>query len=312
MKLTHKYDVDQLGQHYFFTNMDNVFLALKRKEDNKMTYLRKTNLEYTLETQGGFSVVLGLEHDIQEATKWLPFIDGYGNVYRNYKEAAFNVTLRYAPGEKFYQTKSYRIPINLDAPVFTLTHTYAPKGFMGSLYTINKTELSIQKRFWFSAFGYTDIILKAGKVWSEVSYPNLLLPNANLSYTIQPESYPLMNAMEFANDQYLSWDFTYWANGAILNRIPLIKYLKLREAFSFRGLYGKLSDSNNPEYNNNLFRFPLDAHCKPMGKEPYMEIGVGLDNILTILRLDYVWRLTYRDTPGVDKSGLRIQLHFTF
>ena len=312
VKLTHKYDVDQLGQHYFFTNMDNVFLALKRKEDNKMTYLRKTNLEYTLETQGGFSVVLGLEHDIQEATKWLPFIDGYGNVYRNYKEAAFNVTLRYAPGEKFYQTKSYRIPINLDAPVFTLTHTYAPKGFMGSLYTINKTELSIQKRFWFSAFGYTDIILKAGKVWSEVSYPNLLLPNANLSYTIQPESYPLMNAMEFANDQYLSWDFTYWANGAILNRIPLIKYLKLREAFSFRGLYGKLSDSNNPEYNNNLFRFPLDAHCKPMGKEPYMEIGVGLDNILTILRLDYVWRLTYRDTPGVDKSGLRIQLHFTF
>ena len=312
LRLTHKYDVDQLGQHYFFTNMDNVFLALKRKEDNKMTYLRKTNLEYTLETEGGFSVNVGFEHDIQEATKWLPFIDGYGNVYGNYKEAAFNVTLRYAPGEKFYQTKSYRIPINLDAPVFTLTHTYAPKGFLGSLYTINKTELSIQKRFWFSAFGYTDIILKAGKVWSEVSYPNLLLPNANLSYTIQPESYPLMNAMEFANDQYLSWDFTYWANGAILNRIPLIKYLKLREAFSFRGLYGKLKDSNNPEMNNNLFRFPLDAHCKPMGKEPYMEIGVGLDNILTILRVDYVWRLTYRDTPGVDKSGLRIQLHFTF
>ena len=312
VKLTHKYDVDQLGQHYFFTNMDNVFLALKRKRDDKMTYLRKTCLDYTLETESGFSVQLGLEHDIQEATAVLPFIDGYGNVYRNYKEAMFNVTLRYAPGEKFYQTKSYRIPINFDAPIFTLTHTYAPKGFMGSMFTVNKTELSVQKRFWFSAFGYTDIILKAGKVWSEVSYPNLLLPNANLSYTIQPESYPLMNAMEFANDQYLSWDFTYWANGAILNRIPLIKYLKLREAFSFRGLYGKLKDSNNPELNNNLFRFPVGAQCKPMGKEPYMEIGVGLDNIFTILRLDYVWRLTYRDTPGVDKSGLRIQLHFTF
>ena len=312
VKLTHKYDVDQLGQHYFFTNMDNVFLALKRKRDDKMTYLRKTCLDYTLETESGFSVQLGLEHDIQEATAVLPFIDGYGNVYRNYKEAMFNVTLRYAPGEKFYQTKSYRIPINFDAPIFTLTHTYAPKGFMGSMFTVNKTELSVQKRFWFSAFGYTDIILKAGKVWSEVSYPNLLLPNANLSYTIQPESSPLMNAREFANDQYLSWEFTYWANGAILNRIPLIKYLKLREAFSFRGLYGKLKDSNNPELNNNLFRFPVGAQCKPMGKEPYMEIGVGLDNIFTILRLDYVWRLTYRDTPGVDKSGLRIQLHFTF
>lgn len=312
IKASHSYDVDQIGQHYFFTNADNVFLAFKRQKNDKMTYLRSSNLQYTLETQSGFSVSAGFKFDTQEATKWLPFEDGYGNVYRKYDEASFNVTLRYAPGEKFYQTKNYRIPINLDAPVFSVTQTFAPKGFLGSLTTINKTELSVQKRFWFSAFGYTDIILKAGKIWSEVNYPNLLIPNANLSYTIQPESYTLMNAFEFANDQYLSWDLTYWANGAIFNRIPLIKYLKLREVFSFRGLYGKLSEQNNPEFNNNLFRFPLNTKCKPMEKKPYMEVGVGLDNIFTILRVDYVWRLTYRDTPGVDRSGLRVQLHFTF
>ena len=88
--------------------------------------------------------------------------------------------------------------------------------------------------------------------------------------------------------------------------------MKLREVFSFRGIYGRLSNKNNPEFNNDLFRFPLETRCKPMEKKPYMEIGVGLDNIFTILRLDYVWRLTYRDTPGADKSGLRVQLHFTF
>ena len=49
-----------------------------------------------------------------------------------------------------------------------------------------------------------------------------------------------------------------------------------------------------------------------MGHKPYMEIGVGLDNVLTFLRIDYVWRLTYRDLPGVDKSGLRVSLHFSF
>lgn len=312
IKASHSYDVDQIGQHYFFTNADNVFLAFKRQTNDKMTYLRTSNLQYTLETQSGFSVSTSLKYDTQEATKWLPFVDGFGNIYKKYNEASFNVTLRYAPGEKFYQTKNYRIPINLDAPVFTLTQTYAPKGLMNSLTTINKTEFSVQKRFWFSAFGYTDIILKAGKIWSEVNYPNLLIPNANLSYTIQPESYTLMNALEFANDQYLSWDLTYWANGAIFNRIPMLKYLKLREVFSFRGLYGKLSDKNNPEYNKSLFRFPQNTNCRPMEKKPYMELGVGLDNIFTILRLDYVWRLTYRDAPGIDKSGLRIQLHFTF
>ena len=49
-----------------------------------------------------------------------------------------------------------------------------------------------------------------------------------------------------------------------------------------------------------------------MSNTPYMEIGVGLDNILTFLRVDYVWRLTYQDTPGCDKSGVRIALHFSF
>lgn len=312
IKASYKYDVDKLGQHYLFTNMDNIFLAVKRKTDDKMTYQRLGRLEYIMERPGGFSIKAGFSHEKQIASDFIRFEDGYGNIYKDYNEASFDLTLRYAPGEKFYQSKTNRYPINLDAPIFTLKHTYAPKGFLGSKFTLNKTEISIQKRFWFSAFGYTDIIVKGGKIWSTVPFPNLLLPNANLSYTIQPESFTLLNAMEFVNDQYVSWDLTYWANGALFNRIPLIKYLKLREVISFRGLYGSLKDSNNPEFNNDLFRFPMDAHCKPMDKVPYMEFGVGIDNILTFLRLDYVWRLTYRDTPGVDLSGLRIQLHFTF
>lgn len=312
LRLHHKYDVDLLGQHYMFTNMDNIFMSLKRQTNDKVTYSRVTDLEYKHEFINGFSFSVSLKHQIQEATRWLPFIDGYGNWLDNYRQSSVNLVLRYAPGEKFYDARFTRIPINLDAPVFMLIHTYSPKGVLGNRTTINKTEFSMQKRFWFSAFGYTDVILKAGKIWSQVNYPDLLLPNANLSYTIQPESYALMNAMEFANDQYLSWDITYWANGALFNRIPLIKYLNLREVVSFKGLYGSLSDKNNPAKNMDLFRFPLNAHCRPMDKVPYMEISAGIDNIFTILRVDYVWRLTYRDTPGVDKSGFRIALHFSF
>ncbi len=312
LRLHHKYDLNQLGQQYMFTNMDNMFLSWKRQTNDKITYLRTSELEYKHEGENGLAVTLGLKHQIQEATRWMPFIDGYGNWSNNYQQSSVNLTLRYAPGEKFYDARFTRIPINLDMPIFILSQTYSPKGVFNNRFTINKTELSIQKRFWFSAFGYTDVILKGGKIWSKVSYPDLLLPNANLSYTIQPESYALMNAMEFMNDQYLSWDITYFMNGALLNRVPLIKYLKMREVISFKGLYGSLSDKNNPEKNLDIFRFPVGALCKPMEKTPYMEMSVGLDNILTILRVDYVWRLTYRNTPGVDKSGFRIALHFTF
>lgn len=312
LRATHRYDVDMLGQHYLFTNADNIFLSLKRKESYLATYRRLSQLEYTLELENNFSVVAGFRHEIQFATRFVPFVTGRGRSYPHYSQSSFFIRLRYAPGEVFYEGRSVRLPINMDAPVIQLTHEFGPKGMFGSLFTLNVTELSLQKRFWFSSFGYTDIILKGAKVWSQVQYPALVWPNANLSYTIQPESYSLMNPMEFANDWYASMDLTYWLNGHILNRIPYIKKLKLREIFTFKLLMGGLSRKNNPEENPDLFRFPYDSQTHIMTTKPYMEIGVGLDNIFTILRVDYVWRLTYRDFPNIDRSGLRVSLHFSF
>lgn len=323
LRLTHKYDVDKLAQHYLYTNSDNMFLTLRRHKDVKMQYLRTTRLEYRREWYNHFSIALGFEHNVHEATSYVPFVYSDGNSRQRYTQAGFTAQLRFAPGETFYQARSYRIPINMDAPIITLTQTYMPKGFMGSLYEVNKTELGLQKRFWFSAFGYADVIVKGEKVWSQVAYPDLLMPNVNLSYTIQPESFALMKPMEFINDQALTWDLTYWGNGILMNRLPLIKRLRLREVFTLRGIWGSLSDKNNPAQlsvvtplssvdGSDLFLFPADALCQPMGDKPYMEAAVGLDNIFTILRVDYVWRLTYRENAGSDRHGIRIQLHFNF
>ena len=323
LRLTHKYDVDKLAQHYLYTNSDNMFLTLRRHKDVKMQYLRTTRLEYRREWYNHFSIALGFEHNVHEATSYVPFVYSDGNSRQRYTQAGFTAQLRFAPGETFYQARSYRIPINMDAPIITLTQTYMPKGFMGSPHEVNKTELGLQKRFWFSAFGYADVIVKGEKVWSQVAYPDLLMPNVNLSYTIQPESFALMKPMEFINDQALTWDLTYWGNGILMNRLPLIKRLRLREVLTLRGIWGSLSDKNNPAQlsvvtplssvdGSDLFLFPADALCQPMGDKPYMEAAVGLDNIFTILRVDYVWRLTYRENAGSDRHGIRIQFHFNF
>ena len=312
IRATYQYDKDQLGQHYLFTNPDNMFLSLRRMESDLITYRRLAKIEYNLELKNNFSFGIELRHEIQEATRWIPFEYKDGRFDSRFTQAAFRVALRYAPGEKFVQAVTTRRPVNMDAPVFLLTHEYGPKGFLGADFTLNKTELSIQKRLWFSAFGYTDIVLKGGMIWSKVQFPALLWQNANISYTIQPESYTLLNPMEFAMDKFASLDLTYYMNGLIFNRIPLINRLKLREVFTFKGFVGGLSRKNNPEFNSDLYSFPKEASAIPMGKKPYMEIGAGIDNIFTILRVDYVWRLTYRDHPGIDKSGLRISLHFSF
>ncbi len=312
IRFTHEYDMNMLGQRFVTNNQDNMFMSFRRDRDFQMLYQRLTKLEYILEMENNFTITGRLQNAREEATRFLPFVNGYGEHFGHYTMTSATIELRYAPGEKFYQMKTGRIPINFDAPVITLSHTYAPKDALGNSFGLNVTELSFSKRFWFSAFGFTDVFLKGGHIWGSTPYPNLLIPNANLSYFIQLESFSCMNPMEFINDSYAQWDLTYWANGTILNYIPLLKKLKWREAFFCRGLWGDLSRRNRPWLNPELYTFPADARTTMMTRTPYMEAGVGIDNLFKCLRVDYTWRLTYRDNPGACRGGIRFMFHFTF
>lgn len=312
LRLHYLYDLDQIGQHYDYTNSDNIFLSLKRQRSFLALYKREAGISYQLELSNNFSFIGQFSHRIFQSTSHLPFVDGYNNMLNQYVQAGFRIELRYAPGEKFIQGRERRRPVNLDAPIIRLIHDIVPGGMLGSDFTLNKSEFSVAKRLWFSAFGYADFILKGGKIWSQVQYPALLWQNANLSFTIQPESYSLLSPMEFPIDYFGSIDVSYFGNGILFNHIPYFKKLKLREVITFKGLMGGLTSRNDPAYNNNLFKFPEGVATSRLSSKPYMEFGVGIDNILTCLRLDYVWRLTYRDAPNAQRGGLRVSLHFSF
>ncbi len=317
IRAEYNYDINQLGQHYMYTSKDNVFIAWKRQKDDRATYLRNAELTFSSEYYNGIGYNIIARNMKEYSTEYAVFdeigADGQITPLNSYTMSELEFRFRYAPHEKFYQTRNLRYPITFDVPIFNLSHVTAQKGFLGSSYTYNRTDFRFERRFWFSAFGYVDFIGKAGKVWNKVPYPLLVIPNANLSYTIQPESYTNMNAMEFLSDEYLSWDATYYMNGLILNRLPLIKKLRCREVISFRGLYGNLTDKNNPAINGEgLFQFPAGSYAMDGNSTPYMEMGVGIENILNFIRLDYVWRLTYRDNPNIQKTGVRFAVKFSF
>jgi hypothetical protein len=315
IRAEYRYDVNQIGQHYLYTNADNLFMMLKRRENNLITYMRNMELSYYRENYHGLGYSVLLRHLTEWATPDVPFSliqpDGTVTPAGHYTSAQLEFFLRWAPNEKFYQSRNYRYPITLDAPIITLRHTMARKGILGTGHNYNRTELGVRKRLWLSPFGYVDVYGQAGKVWNRVPYPLLHIPNANLSYSIEAETFPLMNPMEFINDRFVSWEMTYFMNGWLFNRLPLIKELQLREVLSFRGWYGDLSDRNNPAINGDgLYRFPADTHT--MGDRPYMEIGAGVENIFKLIRLDYIWRLSYRNHEGAPDSGLRMKMKFSF
>ena len=300
-----------------YTSKDNMMLMIRRKKDHDISYLRQAELTYTRELYSGVSYKAILRNRREYATELAVFdrfqADGSLLPQSHYDMTQLELNFRYAHNEKFYQTRNLRIPITFDAAIFNVNHVMAVKNVLGSDYSYQRTDIGFQKRFWLSAFGYVDIITKAGKVWTKDPWPLLIIPNANLTYTIQPESYTNMNALEFINDEYLSWDVTYYMNGNLLNRLPLIKKLKWREVFCFRGLYGHLTDKNNPMKNGDadgLFRFPSYTHL--MGNTPYMEASVGIENIFKFLRIDYVWRLSYRNLENIQKSGVRMTIELSF
>ena len=315
IRLEYMYDINQLGQQYMYASKDNMFLAWKRQKDTRATYLRQAELTYYHEHYNGLAYGAVIRNRREYATEYAVFDrigpDGAISPVKSYDMTELELKFRYAKDEKFYQTRNLRYPITFDALIFNFSHVMAKKDLLGSSYDYHRTDIGIQKRFWFSAFGYVDLITKAGKVWNKVPYPLLILPNANLSYTIQPESYTNMNAMEFISDEYASWDLTYYMNGNLLNRLPPVKKLKWREVFCFRGLWGHLTDKNNPmNGGEGLYLFPNGSYT--LGKAPYMEASIGIENIFKFLRLDYVWRLNYRDHPGIQTKGVRFMMRMSF
>ena len=322
------YDVMSPMDKYLATDKDNLFVGWKWTTVDQMSYMRDATLTYELETNTGFSVQAMARHRNDQPAGQLQYWKNNGETPGQWDEkntlvhdittTELGVTLRYAPGETFVNTKQRRVPVSLDAPICSLAHPDVFKGARGGEYNFNLTEASIRKRFWLGSWGKLDVTARAGAQWNTVPFPLLNLPMANLSYITQNnESFNLINNMEFLNDRYASLNLSYDMNGKLFNRIPLIKKLKWREMFRIRGLWGTLTDKNNPYKSNNpdLFLFPMrdgvpTSHV--MGKTPYVEASVGIYNIFKLLHIEYVRRLTYTDIPGVKKGGIRFMILMIF
>ncbi|HEY0176378.1 MAG TPA: carboxypeptidase-like regulatory domain-containing protein, partial [Pedobacter sp.] len=155
-----------------------------------------------------------------------------------------------------------------------------------------------------------------GYNFGKVPFPLLTIHAANQTYAYQTYSYNLMNFLEFVSDHYVSLNVDHNFNGLFFNHIPLLRKLKLREYFTFKGLYGGLRAENDPAKNPGTLQFPVNSDGVPttysLGKTPYIESGVGVGNIFKVIRLDMVRRFNYLDNPGVSKYGLRARVQFEF
>ena len=308
-------DVTSPSDENLLHNKDNFFMTFRAATQDEMFLYHRQKLAFTYETDWGFRFNTSLRFQSNRTVGNLHYYHLDGTEVKKICMTDLNVGINYNPGVTYVNTKQQRLPINLDSPEIGLSHTMGFRGFMGGQYHSNITKLSIYKRQWLGSWGYLDFHAIGQAQWNKVPFPMLILPPINLSYFEQESTISLMKDWEFLNDRQVFWALSWDMNGKLLNRIPLIKKLKWREWFAIKGVWGHLTDKNNPYLEKNqgdgrLFKFPKNSHV--MNDTPYWECVAGVHNIFKFFSVEYVRRLTYLNNNNIDKWGIRFGFMMSF
>ncbi|OJW84379.1 MAG: hypothetical protein BGO69_11535 [Bacteroidetes bacterium 46-16] len=319
LKANYQKDTKIPGQELQFIQEDNVLLSIKRGVNDKWLYNNIYNITYLNEFKNHLSFQLGYKNWKQQPAGALTYITSDAvspSPVPDITTSEFSLELRYAPHEDFYQGKLYRIPIPNRYPVFSFRTIAGVKDFLGGQYNYQNFTLNIYKRVYMSQLGYSDVALEGGYIAGRVPFPLLAIHRANQTYSLQLQSYNMMNFLEFVSDHYASLIVDHCFNGFVFNKIPLFRRLRFREYANVKILYGGVRDENMPANNGDLLQFPKYPDGTPatytLEQQPYIEGSLGIGNILNFFRIDVVKRFTYLDHPEVSQIGIRGRFKFDF
>ena len=251
------------------TDKDNMFLAWKWGDDSKMMAYSRQQLQYEHTMPSGVKLAAAVKRETYEGRETLQF--------DKIRTAEMRLTLAYKG--------------------FTLSHATGIDGMFDGECRYNTTEASWKRKTSLRAWGTLDSDIRAGVQWDKMPWTLQFMPAANISYIAQPLTFALIDNMEMMSDRYASAILDWDLNGRLLNRIPLVNRLKLREYLSLRMLWGHWTDN---------------GCTMPKSGKPYFEAAVGIHNILSFLHVEYVRRLTHADMSSANIQGVRIRAEFKF
>ena len=155
--------------------------------------------------------------------------------------------------------------------------------------------------------GELDYLVQAGLVFGRVPYPLLYHFAGNQTHTFEPHRFSLMNNYQYAADQYVALQAHWNGKGVLFNLIPGVRYLRLRELVELKMAYGGLRQDHQ-----QVLAFPTTqtGHGTMRAMQvPYVEMGVGIGNILRIGEVYGVFRLTQINDPASPWWAVRFRLH---
>ncbi|OFX39233.1 MAG: hypothetical protein A2X08_04010 [Bacteroidetes bacterium GWA2_32_17] len=314
--VSYKHDVEQLGQSVNAFREDNILAsALRRGPNNKLSMVNECKVNYEHEWFQGFSDNFIFKHREMSPVFGNNFLLHSSNDTYNIKllyTTDFIINARFAYHEKFVMGEFERISLGTKYPVFNINYSYGMDGVWNNTFPYHKLILTVDHWFNIYPFGWSKYVVEAGKIFGTLPYPLLKMHEGNQTYFYDEYAFNLMNYYEFVSDQWLSLTYTHYFDGFFLNKFPLLRKLKWREVVWGKGLIGSIERKNL-----GVMDFPeglgtLDGSQNIHNLKPYVEAGIGIENIFKVIRVDGVWRFSYLDNPNIAKWGIRVSMQFKF
>lgn len=319
IQATVQHDIFDPGRNLGFRKGDSFFQSIRRNRPTKWMDTYAYQLAHLIEFGNHVSLKSSIINHNRKAIGDLQFIssDELAQPILHINSSELEFILRWAPNEKFYYRNLERFTVVEKYPVFNLQYNKGLDGVFSGNYAFDALRASVSKRFFLNQLGFADVTVAGGKIWGTLPYPLLEIPDVFREEDRHIIDFTMMQSMEFVADEYVRLSLEHQLNGFIFNKIPWIKKLNLREIWGAKMFYGNLSDNNNPYLSPDVIQFDTNADGQPMtyvmnDSSPYWEGKVGIDNILRVLRVEYVRRLNYLDQPNVQKDSYRVSLHLNF
>ena len=288
-------DLD-FGQNYYGeVSSDNVFALAIRKPNVPFKYMNidEKRFEFFKESNSGFSILTTALHKSFIPLKNLPPRDSFGVNDGGSPLSTFEVgvRLRFAYLEKFLENNFFRTSLGSPYPITEINLSHGFSGVFKSSYNYYKLSGSVYDYFKIPPYGSIYFNVFAGRTFGTLPYVLLDIHPGNELYYYNQYAFNTMNKYEFISDKYVGVYLEHNIGNGIFRLFPKLKF---RQLWTAKTLWGSLSNANV------ALNFKEGSNFQTLNGRTYLELGTGIDNILHVFRVDFIWRVL---PATLDKKG---------
>ena len=293
-------DMEQFGMGGSLGQGELLTSAIRTNAASNLSEVSRIEGNIMHEFGKGFTVFVEGRHRRVSPRGELAFLDpSTGEPLTELITAEVTLSLRWAPGERFIGGQFDRVSLGTEWPILTATATKAIPDFAGSDYNYTRLTISADDKIRLGLWGRIEWFAEGGMYTGTAPFPFLEVVPAAGTYFYSETAFNLLNFYEFIADRWVRGAAEWHAEGLVFNHLPLLRRSKLREVVGAKSVLGSASPRHEA-----LMELPSESTS--WLSEPYVELNAGIENILGVLRFDYVLRLDSPADPERPKSGFRI------